>query len=70
MSNSITLGWIDNIGVFFKVPSSTDKKIVYDVHYYFNDDKYDWICTCAGNWFGHKCKHIQACESLLNEVLE
>ena len=59
----------DSEGIFFKVPSESEPDVVYDVHYYFNDKDYDWICNCPGNWYGHKCKHIQNCETILEGIV-
>ena len=68
-SKPIRLGWMNEEGMFFKVPSTTtDDK--YTVHIWFNDPDYKWICNCLGNKYGHKCKHIKRCENILAEVLE
>ena len=81
-STTISITFKDQEGIFFEVPSSTDENVIYDVHYFFNavndtnyvtpeeKEKSKWRCTCQGNWYGHKCKHIKACETLLAEVME
>lgn len=70
MTKHIRLGWMNEEGMFFKVPSTTDPTVNYTVHIWFNDPNYTWICNCKGNYYGHKCKHIKVCESILAEVLE